>query len=223
MAEDLISVIVTAHNRKKFLPEALRSLEEQSLDKSRFEVIVVKNFYDKISDEIIERNNWKNIVTDEESLGGKIFLGLKYCKGSIVTFLEDDDLYRQDRLEKVYKAFKKHDIVFFYNDQEFIDEEGRVTKKTNTSIPKSMLVFHDMKKEVVTEMNYYHIGQNNSSLAIKTECIKRYAKLIMERKLILDILIYIISIRCHGAIFVSNEKLTLYRVHKASTGCWVLY
>ncbi|MGC9113386.1 glycosyltransferase family A protein [Acidilobus sp.] len=54
-----ISVIVTAYNRKQYLPYALRSLESQSLSKDRFEVIVVKNFEDKESDKIIRRNGWK--------------------------------------------------------------------------------------------------------------------------------------------------------------------
>ncbi|MEB3797429.1 MAG: glycosyltransferase family 2 protein [Caldisphaeraceae archaeon] len=221
MVEDLISVIVTAHNRKKFLPEALRSLEKQSLDKSRFEVIVVKNFYDKVSDEIIERNNWKNIVTDEESLGGKIFLALKHCRGSIVTFLEDDDLYRQDRLEKIYEAFKKHDMVFFYNDQEFIDEEGRVIKKVNPTINKTLVVPHNLKKRLSGYFDHYHLGFNSSSMAMKTRCIKRLSGLIKRLTPALDTLIYLASFVCYGDIFINKERLTLYRVHGSSTTCWI--
>ena len=41
-----ISVIVTAYNRRQYLPDALRSLEAQTLSKDKFEVIVVKNFED---------------------------------------------------------------------------------------------------------------------------------------------------------------------------------
>ena len=55
-------------------------------------------------------------------------MALKHYRGNTITFLEDDDLYRQDRLENVYKAFKKHDIVFFYNDKNYISEDGEIIK-----------------------------------------------------------------------------------------------
>jgi len=56
-----ISVIVTAYNRRRYLPFALRSLEAQTLPRDKFEVIVVKNFEDKESDSIISRNGWKSV------------------------------------------------------------------------------------------------------------------------------------------------------------------
>ncbi|WP_048816751.1 glycosyltransferase family 2 protein [Caldisphaera lagunensis] len=94
-----ISVIVTAYNRKKYLPYALQSLEQQTLDKDKFEVIVIKNFEDQLSDKIIERNNWKNMVIEENNtLGEKLSLGIDESKGDIITFLEDDDMYKPERL-----------------------------------------------------------------------------------------------------------------------------
>jgi glycosyltransferase involved in cell wall biosynthesis len=44
VGQPYISVIVTAYNRRKYLPFALTSLEAQTLPRGRFEVIVVKNF-----------------------------------------------------------------------------------------------------------------------------------------------------------------------------------
>nr|MEB2793528.1 hypothetical protein [Caldisphaeraceae archaeon] len=93
---------------------------------------------------------------------------------------------------------------------------------TNTSIPKSMLISHDMKKKVIMEMDYYHLGFNNSSLAIKAECIRRFSSLIKKLPLAIDVLIYLTSFVCDGGgIFINKERLTLYRVHGSSTTCWV--
>ncbi|MFP3287223.1 MAG: glycosyltransferase [Acidilobus sp.] len=63
-----ISVIVTAYNRRRYLPFALRSLETQTLPRDKFEVIVVKNFYDKESDDIISRNGWKDVYNDAPTM-----------------------------------------------------------------------------------------------------------------------------------------------------------
>ena len=50
------------------MPGALRSLENQTLDKAKFEVIVVKNFEDELIDGYIRRLGFKNIVYDTHSL-----------------------------------------------------------------------------------------------------------------------------------------------------------
>ncbi|MFP3287412.1 MAG: glycosyltransferase [Acidilobus sp.] len=65
MNQPYISVIVTAYNRRRYLPFALRSLEAQTLPRDKFEVIVVKNFDDKESDSIISRNGWKDVYNDD--------------------------------------------------------------------------------------------------------------------------------------------------------------
>ncbi len=101
----LISVIVIAHDRKIFLPKALRSLEAQTLTKDKFEVIVVKYYEDNYIDNIINKNSWKNITTLEKSLGGKVAIGVEESKGNIITILEDDDIYMPERLQIIYNAF----------------------------------------------------------------------------------------------------------------------
>lgn len=42
-----LSVVITAHNRRKFLRAAVDSVLSQSLARSEYEVIVVKNFRDQ--------------------------------------------------------------------------------------------------------------------------------------------------------------------------------
>ena len=59
------------HDSKKYLFYALRSLERQILPKDKFEVVVIKNFKNKESDEIIRMNGWKNIVADVAQVGRK--------------------------------------------------------------------------------------------------------------------------------------------------------
>ena len=81
MNQPYISVIVTAYNRRRYLPFALRSLEAQTLPRNKFEVIVVKNFDDKESDDIISRNGWKEVYKDSTYQGMMILAGLKEPKG----------------------------------------------------------------------------------------------------------------------------------------------
>ncbi|MCY0863304.1 MAG: glycosyltransferase, partial [Metallosphaera prunae] len=70
-----ISVIITAHNRKEYLMQAVDSALNQTLPKTEYEVIVVKNFEDY--DEELEKKGVKSIVTSEKELGEKIVIGTK--------------------------------------------------------------------------------------------------------------------------------------------------
>jgi len=65
-----ISVIITAHNRRRFLLEAVNSALNQTLPKDEYEIIVVKNFEDERIDKFLEEHYVKNIVTKEEPLNG---------------------------------------------------------------------------------------------------------------------------------------------------------
>ena len=70
--EPFITVIVADHDRRIFLSLALYSLENQSLPRDKFEVIVVKNYKGQAIDSLIRRIGGRNIVTEEDNLGGKI-------------------------------------------------------------------------------------------------------------------------------------------------------
>jgi glycosyltransferase involved in cell wall biosynthesis len=125
-----ISVIVTAYNRRRHLPFALRSLEAQTLPRDKFEVIVVKNFDDKESDSIISRNGWKDVYNDDPYHGRMVLAGLEESRGEIITFLDDDDMYVNNRLEEAYKAFTSFKrLVYFHNSQTIIDDNGSVLER----------------------------------------------------------------------------------------------
>ena len=57
-SNSMISVIITAYNRRDYLIDAMNSVLSQTLKKERYEVIVVKNFYDKELDEFIYKNGF---------------------------------------------------------------------------------------------------------------------------------------------------------------------
>ncbi|WP_048812779.1 glycosyltransferase family A protein [Acidilobus saccharovorans] len=228
-----VSVIVTAHDRRRYLPHALRSLEMQTLPRDRFEVIVVKNFEDKESDEIIRRNGWKNVVTDVVPLGGKIAIGLEEAKGDIITFLEDDDMYREVRLEKVYKVFTLHrDVIYFHNEQVLIDERGDVisdeslfpaVRDRGDYVIRSSLLSKVERKMGVC---YYQLlpllkafgpglGLNNSSIAVRRGVVS--ADKLKDIEITVDIELFASALKYKGeasTLYFTGKPLTYFRVHE---------
>jgi len=230
MGRPYISVIVTAYSRRKYLPFALRSLEAQTLPRDRFEVIVVKNFEDKESDDIISRNGWKDLYEDSTYHGKKILVGLEESKGDVITFLEDDDMYVNNRLEEVYKAFTSYDrLVYFHNSQTVIDSNGNVLKRPLFSISKNLVggspLVIDINKLQELAKRYeidaadlvvrLRVGAcfNSSSESVKRSVLEANAHLLKELPIGVDDFICASSLRTEGLIYFTDEKLTLYRVH----------
>jgi len=234
-----ISVIVTAYNRRRYLPFALRSLEAQTLPRDKFEVIVVKNFEDRESDYIISRNGWKSVYEDSTYHGRKIFVGLEESRGEVITFLEDDDVYTNNRLEEVYKAFTSYDrLVYFHNSQTIIDSNGNVLERPPLPTPKNLVggstVIVDVDKLHIFAKKYgmsvadlvlltvrAHADFNSSSLAVRRSALEANAHLLKEAPIGIDLFIFASSLRAGGLMYFTDEKLTLYRVHGENLSSYV--
>jgi len=223
-----ISVIVTAYNRRRYLPFALKSLEAQKLPRNKFEVIVVKNFDDKESDDIISRNGWKDVYEDSTYHGRKILVGLEESKGDVITFLEDDDVYVNNRLEEVYKAFTSYDrLVYFHNSQTIIDENGNVLERPplsrNLVGGSPIIVDVDKLRGLAKRYNMSvfdlavkvraYAWYNSSSLAVRRGVLEAGAHLLRELPMAFDAFALASSLRAGGLLYLTDERLTLYRVH----------
>jgi len=225
-----ISVIVTAYNRRKYLPFALRSLEAQTLPRDRFEVVVVKNFEDKESDSIISRNGWKDVYNDDPYHGRKILAGLEESRGEVIAFLEDDDMYVSNRLEEVYKAFTsyKH-LTYFHNSWTIIDDKGSVLERPPLPTPKNLVggspivVDVDKLRRLAKRYNVSVIDlalkvrasawYNSSSLAVRRSVLEARRPLLRELPTAFDAFALASSLGAGGLMYLTDEKLTLFRVH----------
>ena len=219
VSDPYISVVVTAHDRRRYLPEALRSLEAQTLDKGKFEVVVVKNFEDPVSDSIIRRNGWKDVVTDVKPLGGKIAIGVEESRGEVVTFLEDDDMYAPERLQVVEKKFKEvRDLAYFHNAQAVIDEDGNVVPLISAKLLKADLIIDERIKRIPCSLDYIlalaAADFNSSSIAVEKNLLEPDDLKTLKALLTgVDLYLYARAFASHGLLYLTPSLLTVYRVH----------
>ena len=210
-----VSVIVTAHDRRRYLQEALRSLEAQTLEKEKFEVIVVKNFEDPASDEIIRRNGWKDVVTGVVPVGDKLVIGMEEARGDVITFLEDDDMYVPERLQVVKKAFEEaKGLVYFHNAQVVVDEEGKALGVNGSG--GDMIVDDPAKRcrELFVDPGGFH---NASSIAISSRLADKLSGALAGVKGSPDLLALVVAVLAGARMLLSGRALTLWRVHGASS------
>jgi len=123
----LISVIITAYNRKEFLLEALNSVIYQTLDRNNYEIILIKNFNDITIDSFCKSNSVVTITMDG-TIGEYLSKGISLSKGQVICFLDDDDLYLPNKLEEVSKLCESTNFSLLHNNYSEIDEIGNPHK-----------------------------------------------------------------------------------------------
>jgi len=112
-----ISVIIPTFNYGRFLPDALESIQDQTL--SDWEAIVVDDGSidetAEVVDSYLSDHRFRYIYQDNQGLPAARNTGIRVSKADLVTFLDADDLYLPEKLEKQLAHLKKNpDCDFTY-------------------------------------------------------------------------------------------------------------
>ncbi len=213
-----ISVIVTAHDRKEFLKEALLSIRDQTLDRKLFQVVVVKNFLDPNLDDLIESFGY-DLLNGEASLAKKILEALKICEGEIITFLEDDDKYHPDRLARILDVFENHpECIFYHNSLQEIDLSGTSLKRSHHPMPKKTHLFssEDMR-EILSSMISGNTDYNTGCMAVKKSLLESNIDVFKGATDLTftttDSLYFLFALNSGKSVFIDETTLTFVRRH----------
>jgi glycosyltransferase involved in cell wall biosynthesis len=114
-----VAAVITAQDRRKYLPDAIRSAVTAGAD----EIVVVRNFSDPLDESIRLRCN-DILVTDPE-IGAKHVAGLAAARSDVVCFLDDDDLWEPGKVASVREWFSDPALVYADHFQTPVDTEDR--------------------------------------------------------------------------------------------------
>ena len=107
-----ISIIIPTYKRANFLEECLDSILNQSINKKIYEVIVISDGFDKNTDDVIKNfKKYNNLKYFKKQHGGPASArnkGLKYVKGEIITFLDDDCVADKNWIKNIIRAHQKY-------------------------------------------------------------------------------------------------------------------
>ena len=206
-----ISVIITVHNRKEFLLDALRSVLNQGLPRRMYEVIVVKNFRDPALDDAISELADRNLFSEQIGVGGKVYEAVRVAQGEVLSFLEDDDEFLPGKLEAVHKAFR-NGADYYHNGGLLVNESGRVVQ----TFGQAYLIRGEPEKRknlrsMLRSLSFY----NASSISIR----KRLLPLDALKKIeVAPDLFYFYSALLYGSTLIDDPlPLTKVRVHSQNS------
>ena len=114
-----VSVIITTYNRLKLLKKAVKSVLNQSFED--FELIIVNDCSPDKTEKFIKSLKDKRVryFKTEKNCGSDSKpknIGIKNAKGTYITFLDDDDFYRQDALRILHTYIEETKVDIIYGD-----------------------------------------------------------------------------------------------------------
>ena len=123
MDRGLVSVIINCRNSEKYLSQCIDSVLIQTY--TNYELIIVDNKSKDKTKTIIKSYNDSRIkyyyLKTKLNLGGARNFALKKSKGKYIAFIDSDDIWLDDKLEKTVNKFSKG-IGLIYSDVEYFNE-----------------------------------------------------------------------------------------------------
>lgn len=145
----LVSIIIPVYNAAKFLPDTINSILNQTY--RNWEVILVDDKSTDNSVEIIGKyisNNIKLIKLDKNyGPGFARNKGVDSAKGKLICFLDADDLWKKDKLEKQVNFTITNNYHFTYTSYIYSNKFG---KETSCVVKVPLKVkYHDYLKNTI--------------------------------------------------------------------------
>ena len=205
---EMISIITPLYNSEEFILDMIKSVQAQTYQ--NWEMIVVDDCSQDGGPNIIKKISKTDerikLISQKQHSGPSHVrnVAIELAKGRYLAFLDSDDLWHEQKLNKQLNFMKKNHYAFTYTGFEKINEAGKVI---GTVFPyKEEVCYYDLLKS-------NHIGCLTAMIDLKILGHKMYMPDIKKRQdqgLWLDVLKKIDKAYC------LNEILGQYRIREGA-------
>lgn len=206
--ENLVSIIIPVYQAEKYIQETIKTIKQQTY--KNWEAIFVDDGCTDNSTEIIkkEKSDKIKLIKLQQNKGPAFARnkGIDICNGKYICFLDADDLWAKDKIEKQVKFMKEKNCAFSYTAYYYITSEGKKCSK---------------KVEVPLKLNYKQALKDTRILTIGAmfDISKISKELIKMPDIELEDMATWWNILKHGyTAYGLNEVLAYYRKVKKSRG-----
>ncbi len=203
--EPLVSIITPCFNSEVFIEETIRSVLGQSY--KNIEYIIIDNESKDTTMNIIKSFESKIITISEEdnNMYQAINKGFRLSKGDIIAYLNSDDIYYKNSIQKVVEEFKiNRNIELIYGNLDYIDDSGK--KIFSIKYPK-------FNKKSFQRVNFQKLGQ--PSTFWKKSLLDKLDSLDEGLKMAGDFDFYLRA-ASNSNFKLVNHTFAAFRIHKNS-------
>ncbi len=125
---ELVSIVMPSYNTAKYIGASIRSVLAQSY--SNWELIIVDDCSTDDTDNVVKQyltDNRIRFLKNEKNSGAAVSRNraLREAKGKWIAFLDSDDLWKPDKLEKQITFMECKNCDFSYTQYYEIDEDSK--------------------------------------------------------------------------------------------------
>lgn len=143
-----VSVIIPTHNSEKYIKETIKSVIDQTY--KNIEIIIIDDISTDNTINIIKSINDKrikiHILKEHAYVGIARNKGVDLSTGDFICYLDDDDIYNKNKIEKQLKFMLDNDYAFTYTNFIYVKENGKVHK---ANLPKKMRYKDSLKNTCI--------------------------------------------------------------------------
>ncbi len=147
----LVSVIIPVFNAEKTIERAVRSVENQTY--KNWELILVDDCSSDNSRDILKSLENKQIhsihLNRNSGPANTRNAGIKAAKGDFVAFLDADDFWDAEKLEKQLKFMEEKNCAFSYTSYKFANEDGYSIKTRSMNVPEKLSYKQALKNTTI--------------------------------------------------------------------------
>lgn len=203
-----VSIITATYNSRDYINDTIQSVLKQTY--TNWELLIIDDASKDNTFSIINEyaSNFSNIKVFENKTNQGAAItrnkGIKEASGSFIAFLDADDLWKPQKLEKQLKFMLDHNAEVSFSSYDLMDESGSLLNKTIKALP--VLTYNKFLK-----CNY--IGNLSGMYSVKT-LGKIYAPNLRKRQ---DWLLWLNAVnKSNKPALGIEESLAIYRVRKDS-------
>ena len=135
MEKDLISIVVPVYNAAKFIDNTIKTVLDQTYE--NWELLLAYDCSDENTAQLIkpytEKDSRIKFIPSPEKTntgpGPTRNRGIDEAKGDYLAFLDADDFWHPEKLERQLAFVKKKGCEFCFTGYEFANEEGKLSGK----------------------------------------------------------------------------------------------
>lgn len=206
VVDGLVSIIMPSWNTERFIAEAIQSVIDQTYQ--NWELLIVDDCSTDNTDEVVAsfKDDRIKYFHNEKNSGAALTRNraMREARGEWIAFLDSDDLWMPEKLEKQIAFMKDNGYTLSYTEYEKIDEESK---------PLNIYVSGPEKVNKRKMYNYDYIGQLTMMYSAKEFGLIQ----ITDIKKNNDYAIRLRLFKKHGTCaYLLKENLAKYRVRKVS-------
>ncbi|MBI2258989.1 MAG: glycosyltransferase family 2 protein [Flavobacteriia bacterium] len=214
------SIIIPFYNAERYLHEALLSVQNQSF--TDWECLLINDASTDNSEQIA----LSMVSSDERFKLDKNFqnkgvsssrnLGLYKAKSKWICFLDADDIWKENKLEKDFEIIQHSDsqLVFIYSTTQLIhnsiDNKGNLYGAGNNGLTQNPFF---------SLLSGMHI--HLSTVVVRNELIKKKSVVFNEKMRFAEDTLFCYELLRFGSVFFNNQVLSYYRVDVVSSTSFI--